>query len=83
MVQIDSLVLGTEIKDLLVQVLSFEGVDPNTKPEDPAHIAIVGDATGQIRLVYRASTACRPTSVKKGKTYLVTGVCTGQTLCNN
>lgn len=73
MVQIDSLVLGTEVKDLIVQVLAIEGIDPNTKPEDPAHTATVGDATGQIRLVYRASTACRPTAVKKGKTYLVTG----------
>lgn len=73
MVQIDRLVLGTEVENLLVEVISLEGVDIDSKPEDPAHIAIVGDATGQIRLVYRASTACRPTQVKKGKTYLVTG----------
>lgn len=73
MVQIDRLVLGTEIENLLVEVFSLEGIDEASKPEDPAHKAIVGDATGQVRLVYRASTACRPTQVKKGKTYLVTG----------
>ena len=73
MIQIDRLVLGTEVENLLVEVLSLEGVDVDSKPEDPAHIATVGDATGQIRLVYRASTACRPTQVKKGKSYLVTG----------
>ncbi len=73
MIQIDRLVLGTDIENLLVEVISLEGVDQDSKPDDPAHTAIVGDATGQIRLVYRASTACRPTQVKKGKTYLVTG----------
>ena len=79
MVQIDRLVLGTDFTNLMVEVYSLEGVDPESKPEDPAHIATVGDATGFITLVFRASTACRPTQVKKGKTYLVTG----ETCCNS
>lgn len=74
MVQIANLVLGLEFKDLLVEVTEVGGVDVDSKPEDPAHTAIVSDATGHIRLVYRAATAVRPTQVKKGKTYLVAGV---------
>lgn len=74
MVQIANLVLGLEFKDLLVEVTEVEGIDPESKPEDPAHSAIVSDTTGHIRLVYRAATAVRPTQVKKGKTYLVAGV---------
>ena len=73
MVQVDGLVLGTDITNLLVEVFSLDGVDPQSKPEDPAHLATVGDARGFVTLVYRASTACRPTQVKKGKTFLVTG----------
>ena len=73
MLHIANLVLGLEFKDLLGVVTSVEGVDPESKPEDPAHTAIVGDATGHIRLVYRASTAVRPTQVKKRKTYLISG----------
>ena len=73
MLHIANLVLGLEFKDLLVEVTSVEGVDPESKPEDPAHTAIVGDATGHIRLVHRASTAVRPTQVKKGKIYLISG----------
>ncbi len=74
MVQIANLVLGLEFKDLLVEVTEVEGIDPDSKPDDPAHSAIVGDATGHIRLVYRAATAVRPTQVKKGKTYLIAGM---------
>lgn len=73
MVQIANLVLGLEFKNLLIEVTQVEGIDPESKPEDPAHTAIVGDSTGHIRLVYRASTAVRPTQVKKGKTYLIAG----------
>ena len=79
MVQIANLALGLEFKDLLVEVTEVEGIDPESKPEDPAHSAIVSDATGHIRLVYRAATAIRPTQVKKSKTYLIAGVCMAAT----
>lgn len=74
MVHIDALVLGTDFNNLLVEVFSLNRVDPDSKPEDPAHLATVGDSSGFVTLVYRASTACRPTQVKKGKTFFVTGV---------
>ena len=70
---IHALVLGTDFTNLLVEVFSLDGIDPDSKPEDPAHLATVGDGSGFVTLVYRASTACRPTQVKKKKAYLVTG----------
>jgi hypothetical protein len=73
MVQIANLVLGLEFKNLLVEVTEVGGIDPESKPEDPVHTAIVSDPTGHIRLVYRAATAVRPTVVKKGKTYSIAG----------
>lgn len=73
MVQIHELTLGDSFEDLLVDVYSVAGVDPESKPNDPAYTAVVRDGTGFITFVYRASNKCQPSAIKKGKQYYVSG----------
>lgn len=57
-----------------MQVWQLEGVDAAaSKPKDPAYNAIVRDPSGYARLVYRANNNCRPSNVKRGKYYLLSG----------
>ncbi len=73
MVRLHELTLGCSFEDLLVEVYSLDGVDPASKPSDPAFYATVRDPTGYATLVYRASNKCQPSNVKKGRYYLVSG----------
>jgi hypothetical protein len=73
MVRIHELTLGCSFEDLLVEVYSLDGVDPLSKPNDPAYRATVRDPTGYVTLVYRSSNKCQPSNVKKGKFYTVSG----------
>ncbi|KAK9817275.1 hypothetical protein WJX72_012139 [[Myrmecia] bisecta] len=70
---IHDLALGTSFEDLLVEVVSCHGVNAKTKAENPVYSATVADATGYVTLIYRTSTNCRPSNVKKGKCYMVSG----------
>lgn len=71
--RIQELTLGDSFDNLHVEVYSLEGVDPASKPNDPAHIAIVRDPTGYATLVYRSSNKCQPSAVKKGKFFHISG----------
>ncbi|KAG2438855.1 hypothetical protein HXX76_005395 [Chlamydomonas incerta] len=73
MVRLHELSLGDTFEDLLVEVWQLEGVDAASKPRDPVYSALVRDPSGYCRLVYRASNACKPSAVKKGKFYRVSG----------
>lgn len=73
MVRLHELQLGDTFEDVLLEVVALEGVDPASKPKDPAYTALVRDPTAYCRLVYRSSTRCSPSNVKKGKFYLVSG----------
>ncbi|KAG2495666.1 hypothetical protein HYH03_006266 [Edaphochlamys debaryana] len=73
MVRIHELSLGDSFDDLLVEVWQLEGVDPHSKPKDPVYSAIVRDPSGYCRLIYRANNSCRPSNVKRGKFYRVSG----------
>ncbi len=48
-------------------------MDPTSKPKDPVYSAIVRDPSGYCRLIYRANNNCRPSNVKKGKFYRISG----------
>lgn len=53
-------------------------MDPTSKPKDPVYSAIVRDPSGYCRLIYRANNNCRPSNVKKGKFYRMSGkMCKG------
>lgn len=48
-------------------------MDAASKPRDPVYSAVVRDPSGYCRLIYRATNACKPSAVKKGKFYRVSG----------
>ena len=73
MVQLHQLSLGDRFDDMLLEVYSLNGVDAESKPRDPVYSAIVRDPSGYARLIYRSSNNCRPSNVKKGKFYMVSG----------
>ncbi|KAL6761977.1 hypothetical protein V8C86DRAFT_1785081 [Haematococcus lacustris] len=73
MVRLHELSLGCSFEDLLVEVFSLEGQDPESKPNDPAFTAIVRDQTAYCALVYRSSNKCQPSAVKKGRFFSVSG----------
>lgn len=73
MVFIHELALGTSFENLLVEVYELLGVDAVAKARDPVYLAKVVDPTGYVTLVYRNSSNCRPSNVKKGKSYLISG----------
>ena len=72
---IHELSLGSRFDNLIVEVHEILGVDKESKPNDPVYTAIVKDATGYARLVYRSSNSCRALAVKRSKVYSITGKC--------
>ncbi|GIL56706.1 hypothetical protein Vafri_12014 [Volvox africanus] len=73
MVRLHELGLGDTFEDLLVEVWQLEGVDPASKPRDPIYSAMVRDPSGYCRLIYRANNNCKPSNVKRGKFYRISG----------
>eukprot|EP00798_Chlamydomonas_sp_ICE-L_P032715 gene32715-3600_t len=74
---IHELALGINADELLVEVFQLLGEDAEaSKPKDPAYRAIVRDPSGYAVLVYRGTTKCQPTAVKKGKYFWVSGLVT-------
>jgi hypothetical protein len=55
------------------QVWQLEGVDPASKPRDPVYSAVVRDPSGYCRLIYRANNSCKPSNVKRGRFYRMSG----------
>jgi hypothetical protein len=73
MVFIHELSLGSRFDNLVVEVHELLGIDTESKPNDPVYTAIVKDATGYAKLVYRGSSSCRASAVKRSKVYSITG----------
>ncbi|GLI65240.1 hypothetical protein VaNZ11_008725, partial [Volvox africanus] len=73
MVRLHELALGDTFEDLLVEVWQLEGVDPASKPRDPVYSALIRDPSAYCRLIYRANNNCKPSNVKRGKFYRISG----------
>lgn len=73
MVQLHDISPGDTFKNLIVKVHSVDGKDEGSKPKDPVYLATVKDASGYATLVYRDSNNCKPSNVKRGKVYSITG----------
>lgn len=76
MVQLHELTLGDSVDNLLVEIHSVDGVDPESKPNDPAYKATVRDSTGYATLVYRSSNSKSKQAtitLKQGQPYLISG----------
>jgi hypothetical protein len=57
----------------LWQVYELQGMDPESKPNDPAYSAVIRDQTGYATLVYRSSARGSPLTLKRGKFFQITG----------
>ena len=64
---------GNDFHGFLVEMHSLDDVDEQTKAHDPAYMATVKDASGNAWLVYRSSNNCRPSAIKRQKTFSISG----------